>query len=369
MRRRRLVTRFPADGSPSSASTEMKPRTGNPLLADVAARAGVSTMTVSRVVNHHPNVSDATRQRVQESIDALGYRANVAARTLAGGRSRVLGTISVQPESWGPSNTVYGIEAAARESDHLISFMTVREPTIDRMRDSIEELRNAHVEGIIVVVRLRSAVEALRDLMPRFPLVITSSTTIVPNTVGIDQELGARIATRHLLELGHETVHHVRGPKGWLDGDERASGWRKELRSQRRPIGRCLSGDWGPASGYEAGKVLARDPKVTAVFASNDPMALGVMLAMSEAGRDVPGDVSVVGVDDVPESGYFNPPLTTVRQDFEALGRLSVDRLLTVIEGGERGRIALEPDLVVRQSTARFDARSRPRSARRSTRL
>ena len=182
------------------------------------------------------------------------------------------------------------------------------------------------------------------------PLLATYPTAELPLSVGVDQELGARLATRHLLALGHERVIHVRGPKGWIDADDRASGWRKELRSSGA-TGRTINGDWTPRSGYEAGREIAGDDSATAVFVANDQMALGVQLALHEAGRKVPDDVSVVGFDDVPEAGFYIPPLTTVRQDFGELGRMSVEHLLAAIEGRDVQRATIAPQLVERAST------------------
>lgn len=324
---------------------------GSPVMADVAREAGVSTMTVSRVLSGHPNVTAATAERVRSAVDALGYRANLAARTLAGGRSRVLGAISVQPETWGPSRTVFGIELAAQAAGHIVSFRTIRDPSVDAMRSTLQDLVAMHAEGVIVVARVGAAIDALSEIDAGIPILITYPTTSLPLAVGIDQEVGARLATRHLAELGHRRIAHVRGPHGWIDADERAVGWRKELKA-RSCTGRTIVGDWTPASGYAAGCELASDPSVTAAFVANDQMALGVLLALHEAGRSVPGDISIVGFDDVAEAGYFIPPLTTVRQDFTELGRMSVERMLGVVEGGEADQVAITPSLVERASTA-----------------
>jgi DNA-binding LacI/PurR family transcriptional regulator len=318
-------------------------------MADVAERAGVSMMTVSRVLSGHPNVTAATRQRVMSAVELLGYRANLAARTLAGGRSHVLGAISVQPDTWGPSRTVFGIEAAAQAAGQLVSFRTVREPTRDSIGDAIDELRAAHAEGIILVARLHAAVEALAEVAPEIPVVVAYPTGTMPS-VGIDNQLGARLATRHLVECGHRHIVHVRGPKGWIDADDRVAGWRRELRASGCS-GTTIVGDWTPRSGYAAGLRIAADASATAVFVANDQMALGVMLALHEAGRRVPDDVSVVGFDDVPEAGFYIPPLTTIRQDFSELGRASVEQVLAAIDGDETESIAITPELIVRSST------------------
>jgi DNA-binding LacI/PurR family transcriptional regulator len=329
----------------------MSRRRQSPVMADVARRAGVAPITVSRVINGHPLVTPETRARVQQAIAELGYRSNMAARTLAGGRSRVLGVVSVGTEFYGPSHTLFGIEAAARAAGHMVSFVAVREPTVDALRSALEQLGDAHVEGVIVIAPLHDAVRAVPEVERRVPLVVTTGSSDAASTVSIDQVHGARLATAHLLDLGHRTVHHVRGPRGWIDADRRVDGWRRELRSRRRPVPRALTGDWSPRSGYQAGRVLTADPDVTAVFVANDQMALGLMLALDEAGRRVPDDICVVGFDDTPESAYYGPPLTTVRQDLADVGRRSVALLLAAIGGGDPQSISIEPELVVRAST------------------
>ena len=160
-----------------------------------------------------------------------------------------------------------------------------------------------------------------------------------------------RLATAHLLDLGHETVHHIQGPKGWLDAEARAVGWRQELRSRKRRIPRALRGDWSPASGYRAGEALAADPNVTAIFVANDQMALGVILALLAARRAIGDEVALVGFDDTPESEYYAAPLTTIRQDLDEVGRRAVELLLGIMAGGEGRQIRIEPSLVERFSS------------------
>jgi DNA-binding LacI/PurR family transcriptional regulator len=172
--------------------------------------------------------------------------------------------------------------------------------------------------------------------------------------VAVDQRAGASLATQHLLELGHETVAHIAGPADFLEAQERSAAWRSVLEEAGVPTPSPLQGDWSASAGYELGRTLAQDRSVTAVFCANDPMALGLLRALHEAGRDVPGDVSVVGFDDVPEAPFFTPPLTTVRQDFLELGRSGFDLLIAEIGRGTRSssRVTVEPELVVRASTA-----------------
>jgi DNA-binding LacI/PurR family transcriptional regulator len=321
------------------------------LMVDVAARAGVSTMTVSRVLSGHTGVRPETRRRVEAAVAALGYRANTAARTLAGGRSGVIGVVSINTSYVGPSNIVFGIEAAAREHDLVVSFVTMRRVDAEEMTASLAHLRDLQVDGVVVIAPSRAAIEALPTDFD-LPLVVMCGEEIVGrSTVAVDQRAGARLATGHLLDLGHETVQHIRGPRGWIDADARESGWRGELRAHRRRAPRAYLGDWTARSGFLIGREIARDVRATAVFVANDQMALGLLLALAESGRQVPTDVQVVGFDGLPESEFFAPPLTTVRQDFSALGRHSVNLLLRILDGdASEQHIAVPPELVARRS-------------------
>ncbi|GIH93567.1 LacI family transcriptional regulator [Planobispora siamensis] len=328
----------------------------SPVMADVARVAGVSHQTVSRVLNDHPNVRTETRTRVLAAIDQLGYRRNLVARALVTRHSRTLGVVSFDTTLYGPASTVYGIEQAARAAGYFVSIVSLR--TIDRagVREALDYLAEQGVDGIVVVAPQRSAASALADLPPGVPAVaVEGDHGGDVSVVSVDQFEGARLATEHLIGLGHETVWHVRGPLDWLEAEGRIAGWRAALNMAGRPVPEPLPGDWSPRSGYEAGRLLARIPEVTAVFVANDQMALGVLRAFAEAGVDVPGRISVAGFDDVPESEFFSPPLTTVRQDFGAVGRHSIAMLLKQIEEGQarsRERFVVPPEFKVRASTS-----------------
>ena len=326
------------------------------VMADVAARAGVSVMTVSRVLNGFPGVADGTRRRVEKAVGALGYQANTAARVLAGGRSRTIGIIAVETQQFGPAHMLFGIEAATNEAGHLLSFATL-DGSGEGLSTTLDRLRASHVEGVIVVAPVRNILDALSEVKHDLPLVIVGAEpTSGASTVTIDQRGGARRATEHLLGLGHDTVHHVRGPKNWIDAAGRVRGWNDALRSAGARKVSPLVGDWGAGGGYAAGQRLAAEPGVTAVFAANDQTALGVMRAFHDAGRRVPADVSVIGFDDTPESPYFVPALTTVRQDFAEVGRRCVDLFRSIVDGGGGEHHEVVPaELVLRESTAARD--------------
>jgi len=322
---------------------------------DVARLAGVSHQTVSRVLNAHPSVSPHTRMRVQAAIDELGYRPNSAARTLATGRSKTLGVITLAGTLYGPMSMLYGIEAAAREQGYMLTVVNIRGGEDGGLDRAVASLHKQRVDGIVVIAPMVSIGESLSALAGQVPLVAVEVSPYgrLP-IVTVDQAGGARSVTDHLLRLGHRTVWHVAGPSGWYEAQERVAGWTAELAAAGAEVPPALTGDWSPRSGYAAGQILSRMPEVTAVFVANDQMALGVLRALHEHGRRVPEDISLVGFDDIPESGYFSPPLTTVRQPFDTVGRLSLDVLLDQIESRQLGPspVVIPPELIVRESTA-----------------
>ena len=322
-------------------------------MRDVARLAGVSHQTVSRVLNGLPNVSDSVRERVERAVAQLGYRPNVSARALITKRTMTLGVVSVSTQQYGPAGTLTGISEAARQAGYFVSVTVL--DTVDRqsMRSAIDHLMAAAVDGVIVIAPVGSVVEAVAGVARTVPLVMVEARDGEQSVAGIDQVDGARTATRHLLDLGHRTVAHVRGPINWFEADARVSGWLTELMAAHAPVPEVLVGDWSPRSGYEAGRRILERSDVTAVFAANDQMALGLLHAFEEAGRSVPGDISVVGFDDLPESEFFHPPLTTVRQDFAEVGRRCIAEIVARIDGTTPPSAGLiVPELVIRVSTA-----------------
>ncbi len=327
----------------------------DPAMTDVARLAGVSHQTVSRVLNGHPNVREQTRLRVQAAIAELGYRPNPAARTLVTGRSQVIGVVAQNTTLYGPASLLAALEQTAAESGFAVSVGSVRD--LDhRSISAVVERHLAHrVAGIVVIAPVESAGEALERLPKDVPLVTVDGDPRRPMPlVTVDQAAGARAATQHLLDAGHSTVWHVSGPSDWFDSAGRIEGWREALLAAGAEVPPLVPADWSAAAGYRCGQMLARMPDVTAVFTANDHLALGVLRALHEHGRRVPDDISVVGFDDVPEAAYFIPPLTTVRPDFGAVARASLEMLLAQIESASGGalRETIAPALVVRQSVA-----------------
>ncbi|MEU9095802.1 LacI family DNA-binding transcriptional regulator [Streptomyces sp. NPDC048428] len=323
-------------------------------MAEVAALAGVSSQTVSRVANNRENVDANTRERVLSAMQTLGYRPNTAARALVTGRFGALGVISFDVGAHGNARTLGAIADAAREAGFSVNYMGVRAQTEAAVQQAFQHLMLQSVDGIVLVESQMLDTPSLH-LPAAMPIVVADGDAghRYPN-VDFDQALGARSAVTHLLDLGHRTVWHVAGPRDSFAARRRAESWRSALDDAGAPAPPVLYGDWTAESGYRAGRKLTERPEATAVFAANDQMALGLMRALHEAGRDVPGDVSVAGFDDIAEAAFFQPPLTTVHQDFDLVGRHCVTLLLNQIGGSADGRrrLAVEPSLVVRSSTA-----------------
>jgi DNA-binding LacI/PurR family transcriptional regulator len=330
-------------------------RKRQPTMADVAARAEVSHQTVSRVMNDLGSVRPATAARVQEAIAELGYRRNLSARMLASKRSRLIGVAIWGSSHYGPQQTLLALDAAARRAGYRLSVNTLHELTERDTHDAVEELLQLGVEAVVLIIPHESVLTYATEVDLGLPtLVVEGDLSRVPLTAGVDNVEGARLATRHLLDLGHRTVVQVAGPPGWAEAAARVDGWRRELEASGRPVPPLRwGGDWSAQSGYAAGVSLARDQDVTAIFAANDQMAIGVLAALREAGRRVPQDISVVGFDDLPEAAYLDPPLTSVRQDFLELGQRTMALLERVLAGEEQPTVDLVPTaLVVRSSTA-----------------
>ncbi|MGW5242142.1 LacI family DNA-binding transcriptional regulator [Monashia sp. NPDC004114] len=348
------VHRGSAPGHEGHVADTMSATSRAPVMQDVARLAGVSHQTVSRVINGAASIRPETRERVLQAIEQLGYRPNTAARTLVRGRSGTIGIITTSTNLFGPTSIHATVNGAAREAGFFASSVSLAEMTREGFDAAVDHLDGLAVEGIVVIAGHDEALEGARSRDGRTPFVIVEGDlTRARRTVGVDNVAGARLATRHLLELGHTEIAHVTGPLDWAEARARADGWRAELVEAGLHPMEPVAGDWRSQSGYEAGLRLAESTGVTAVFAANDQMAVGVLRALHEAGRSVPGDVSVVGFDDVPEAAYLIPPLTTVRQDFSEIGRAAID-MLTAAIAGETDQVPslIDPELVVRASTS-----------------
>ncbi|MFT4261936.1 MAG: LacI family DNA-binding transcriptional regulator [Nocardioides sp.] len=325
-----------------------------PSMADVAAAAGVSHQTVSRVLNDVGGVRPGTRDRVLAAIKELGYRRNNAARMLATNKSGRIGMISAHLALHGPSRIAVSVQAAGHREGYDVSLVDVEDYSAAALGGAVNRLLDEAVEAIVIGVAHRQALTQVVALDLPVPIVVVQGVTEGQTmAAGIDQEAGARLAVDHLLDLGHRRVAHLGGPLDWIEAGLRRAGWRQAHEQRRMLPGPELTGDWSARSGYEAGRLIADDPDVTAVFAANDSMALGLLHALHESGRRVPEDVSVVGFDDEPESAYFWPGLTTVSQEFSLLGQRAIELTMRALDGEPEPSIGLiRPELVVRDSTS-----------------
>ncbi|WP_078916636.1 LacI family DNA-binding transcriptional regulator [Streptomyces viridochromogenes] len=347
---------------------------GAPRSVDVARVAGVSQKTVSRVFNDEPYVSADVRRRVLEAAEQLGYRRNSAARALASGRTRSIGVVTLGTALYGPASLLMGVERVVRDTGYALRVVNTMEGDPAGVAGAVDSLLDQGVDGIVISEPIdEEGGEGDLSVRVSVPvLVLGSPPPFTASTVlfgGRGADLMARAAVEHLLDLGHPTVHHLAGPQRWYAAKDRLEGWRAALAAHGREEPPVVEGDWSAASGYAAGRQLAADPGVTAVFAANDDMAIGLIRALTEAGRRVPEDVSVVGFDDIPVAAYVTPPLTTVRQPFDTVAQEGLKRLVHAIENPQAEALpASDPpvDLVVRASTQPPPPRTPPGRRRHS---
>ncbi|WP_089798336.1 LacI family DNA-binding transcriptional regulator [Cellulomonas sp. KH9] len=320
---------------------------------DVAALAGVSHQTVSRVLNDHPSVRPATRERVLEAIATLGYRPNLAARALVTRRTGTLGVITPASALFGPTSTLVAFEQAARDAGFYVSVATLREFSGGEVVAAVEHFLAQGVDGVVVVAPRSGTVDAVSGVRLPVPVVLVSSGRegVDLPTVAVDQVAGGRLATEHLLATGRRTVVHVAGPPEWYDARDRLRGWREALEAAGAVVPAERRGGWSAADGFAVGQELLRDGLPDAVFAANDQLALGLLAAFAQAGARVPQDVAVVGFDDEPGTAFYSTPLTTVRQGFDELGRRAVQAVAEALAGGAPGHQSIAPELVVRASS------------------
>lgn len=322
-------------------------------VADVALHAGVSMQTVSRVARNLASVQPTTRDRVRAAMAELGYSPNRAARALRSGHFRTIGVIMFTLSSYGNSRTLEAIAEAAAEEGYTITLLPVHQRTEGGLSGAFERLSEQAVDGIIVVIEADIRAEHDLGLPLDVPVIlIDSSGDSTRPRIDTDQAQGARLAVDHLLSLGHDTVWYVTGPELSYSARRRQEAWRACLSDAGRSVPTPFAGDWTTESGYRAGLEIASQPDITAVFASNDAMALGLLRACHELGRGVPSSLSLVGFDDMLGSDSFWPPLTTIRQDFASIGRLAIAVMLREMKNLHPALNTIVPtELVVRQST------------------
>jgi DNA-binding LacI/PurR family transcriptional regulator len=333
-----------------------RPGAKHPTLRDVAALAGVSHQTVSRVVNRRPDVTLETRERVQTVIEQLGYRPHAIARSMARGQTYTLACLAPNLTDFTYASNMEGAESVARTHGYYLLCV----PFADRQQfDAVIEQLVAYrrVDGLVVISPYLD--ERRVQLPDEVPAVLMggSQRRDARHLVYLDNRDGARHACTHLLALGHTCIAQITGPLAEDCVQERDAGFREVLRDAGiEPDPRLtLEGDWSATAGYDRFReLLTREPGLTGIVAQNDRMAVGAIHAAHMMGLRVPEDMSIVGFDDMPLASYFDPPLTTVRQDTFAIGRACASMLIDVLDkpAAAPWQVALATELVVRQSTA-----------------
>lgn len=336
-------------------------------IREVAERAGVSAQTVSRVLNGRPDVSRETRTRVQQMMAEMGYAPNVIARNLSRGRSYTLGVVTAGLKFIGPSRTLNAITRQAEDEGYTLLLKELPSFATDHVQPILGSLLSNRVDGIIwAVPEVGRNRDWLADdpLLPPVPILFaTMAERRGLASISIDNYLGGRIATEHLLQQGYRHIGHISGPLDWWEARQRKQGWCDALvEAGMQPEARAASeGNWSSASGVAAFRdLLDQYPEMDAVFVANDQMALSVLYVALQEGIRVPQDLGVVGFDNLPESAYYFPPLTSVDQDLHQLGCQAVKEIVRIIEARRREEpasepvpVVLTPQLVIRESSIR----------------
>lgn len=324
-------------------------------LRDVAAHAGVSHQTVSRVINKSQDVHPDTRSKVEEAIQALGYRPNAIARFMAKGRTKTLLCLAPNLTDFTFAAIIEGAQQTARQQGYFL--YTVSVPTLNEFGAVLDQMvASGRTEGLMVI---NSHSDERHQHLPKdFPTVLIGSYARDDEqiTVALDERDGGRMATEHLLSLGHRRIAMIKGPNTEDCVEGRTLGFEDAIRSGNIsvPLAMVLQGDWSATAGYQAVQRLLDEKLLfTAIFAQNDRMAVGAIQALRQAGLSVPNDVSVIGFDDMPLASYFDPPLTTIRQAPHLVGSAATECLVQAVENKpfESKNVLIPVELVLRRST------------------
>jgi LacI family transcriptional regulator len=335
-------------------------------IRDVAAAAGVSHQTVSRVLNNRPDVAQETRQHVLRIIQELDYQPSAIARSLTQQRSHTLGVVTAGLSYVGPSRTLSGITEQTERMGYALLLKELSRFDTRELQPLFNSLVAHQIDGVIWAVPEvgdnRAWVEDQLEGLPAPVIFMTMQARPGVSIVAMDNYAGGRMATEHLLQQGYRHVAHISGPLDWWEARQRKAGWQDAMLAAGVPEKdlHAREGNWASASGEEAIlRLLAGYPGMDAVFVGNDQMALGVLQTACRKGIQVPDDLAVVGFDALSEAAHYWPPLTTVHQDLQRLGSTAVQVLVRAIEAGRKDEgdfepvsILLRPELIVRQSSS-----------------
>jgi len=336
-------------------------------IKDVAREAGVSTQTVSRVINNVSYVSDKTRKRVQTVINELGYLPSTLARSLSQQRSYTLGIVTFGLKYIGPSRTLNGIANAADELGYMLLMKDLQSFDLENIKVVIDSLLSRQVDGIIwAAPEIGNSLSWLGDHLENIsvPVIFLAMEPREGiSSVTTNNYQGAVLAMQHLLDSGRTKIVHISGPLTWWEATERKRGWRDTLDQAGLTASEhhCAEGNWSPESGERAFLQLYEAyPDMDAVFVANDQMALSVLREAHRLGIDIPKQLAVVGFDNITESAYFYPSLTTVSQDQQLIGETAVHTIVEMIQANQDNLpIEVEsrffvPTLIVRESSGSF---------------
>jgi len=324
-----------------------------PNIYDVARLAKVSHQTVSRVINNNVSIRPETKSRVLSAMESLGYRPNQAARALASSKTKMLGILASDADHSGPASMVHFMEVAARAQGFFVVTCGIDPGNHVSVKEGLDHLLKLGIEGLAIVTPHLEAVAAVRREVSGIPVVTLDSMYQMDElAVSVDNFAGGVSATQHLIDLGHRNIVHVSGPSNWFESSARSAGYASTMLNANL-IPQIINGDWNLQTGHQVGKELDIDGRgITAVFLANDRMAIGLLHSMRERGIEVPSRLSVVGFDDLQETEFCWPPLTTVRQDFRELGSRAMKLLLDELSGKQGKKLdRLVPYLVTRAST------------------
>lgn len=338
---------------------------GRTTIKEVAAAAGVSTMTVSRVLNDRPDVSAETRKRIKKIIEELEYQPSALARSLIQQRSYTLGVVTAGLKYIGPSRMLNGITQLAEEAGYSLLLKELSHYHSSDTAPIFQELLSHHVDGILwAVPEIGNNHEWVNQLTQplEIPLVfLTMEPRENLTTVSVDNYQGGRLIMAHLLEQGYQRIGHISGPLDWWESRQRMAAWRDALLEAGYPVKDeyWAEGNWSPASGAEAAdKLFVQYPDMDAVFVANDQMALSVLYAAHKRGERIPEGFGIAGFDNIPEAAYFYPSLTTVQQAQYEVARVAMQEMIQAIEAGWQGEelpspqaLMISPTLVTREST------------------
>jgi len=345
----------------------MQKQAKRPTIKEVASAAEVSTQTVSRVMNDRPDVSPETRAKVLKVIADIGYQPSALARSLIQQRSYTLGVVTAGLKYIGPSRTLSGITTAAEKHGYSLLLMELPSFNSNNVLPILQGFLSRHVDGIIWAVpevgdNRGWLIKPPMDLQVPIVFLSMEPRKNIP-VVSIDNYLGGRMVMAHLFEQGYRHIGHITGPLDWWEARQRMAAWKDALKDQGIHVknNHWIEGNWSSSSGAQAILALFEQyPEMDAVFAGNDQMALSVLQAACDKNLRIPEDLGIVGFDNLSESPYFCPPLTTVQLDQENMGRVAVEGIVNIIEARWQGReaseplsVILNPTLVVRQSSSK----------------